>query len=359
MDSIAFILPEVKLGACGVSDYALRMATTLAGLGIRCSLLSTEPIEPSRTSAGVSIGPADAEEALGYELICIQYVPNLKPEGRRFFSQMAGLRHPKVHLMVHEFFRISSKEHPLGIRGRIKSRFQLFQLRSLIRKTRPHTISTSNDHYRKTLSEYGINASVSPMPGTIPIEAEGHEPVELGAAEWFRRKKGEFIWVVFGNLYTNFWDCAAYFREISRLGESTAESHRWVICGKQADGEESRFRATASGFADSVIFTGPVPAASVDWLMRNADASLSGTGGDFWQKSTGVLVALERGLPIYFPREKLLSRDFGEPTLYHDLGQLVRDRIRSNGCPPPYQGPHSPRLAAERLLEIVASISSL
>lgn len=356
MSKIAFVIKNVRPGTCGVTDYCSRMALTLSNDGHHCALIGTESIPEEHLSPEIPIRLLRPEEVSQFDIVAIQYIPDLKASGKLFFAQIAALRHPNIHLMIHEFFRISSRQHPLTIKERIKSRLQLYQLRSLIRRLRPHSISTSNEHYQKTLLRYGIKTSVSPMPGTIPLYGDSSKPVEIVAANWFHRQNNDFIWVVFGNLYTSFWDCSAYFHEIRRLSESLGGSHRWVICGRQPEDEQSRFlaAASASGFEKSVLFTGAIAARSVDWLMRHADASLSGTSGGFWQKSTGVLVALERGIPIYFPREKSKSiGSLGEATLYQNLEQLVSDRLLSPGLPKLYEGRHTPKLAVESFLHIV------
>jgi hypothetical protein len=358
MKRIAFVIPKLKFGACGVSDYSLRMATTLATFGYRCSLLAIEPIACRESTDGVALRTYSRAEATEHDVLCLQFVPNLKKEGRRMISQMADSRHPRIHLMIHEFFRISSTESPLNIKERIKSRCQLHQLRSLIRKSRPNTISTSNEHYQKTLLDYGIIASVSPMPGTIPCGTGDLGVGEIGdVVNWFLRANGEYIWVIFGSLYTEFWDSRLYFQKIAGVASHNQRPHRWVVCGHQSAANEARFRSAASehGFGDALHFTGPLPGRSIDWLMRNADASLSGTDWSFWEKSTGVLVAVERNIPVYFPRNEAAGHNMMDVGLYTNLETLLANTTGFTTSRPAYQGAHSPQGAASRLLEILTA----
>jgi hypothetical protein len=306
--SIAFVIPEARIGSCGVTDYVIRMAAALARQGIKASVL---PLRGCRESGSVStsegdvpIEPLSAKSAFRFEILAVQYVPGFTPDARGFMEAVSGLKHPAVHLMLHEIWMIPMPGTPLGIKDRIKAILQKRQLRKFIQACAPTSVATSNRFYQSLLIKAGIQAAVSPMPANIPLGHSVPPPDSLELPSWWSDRGNRFLWISFGSLYTADWDCGRMFKEIRELEDAGKARFAWVFCGKlhEHDRRTIRMAAEANGFGDEIFFTGPVDAEAVDWWLRQADAAFAGSPGEVWPKSGGLLASVERRLPVLLPR---------------------------------------------------------
>lgn len=361
INSIAFVLIEARPGACGLTDYSARMASGLQQNGVKTALLDANPKESNeiqRTTQGVSILKLTPELASDYDCLVIQIVARYNRRGLDFISKIYECRHRKCALMIHEFWEIDILDYKLSLKARLRSILQQRQLRFLIRKLKPYLITTSNPFYANYLNSKGIPAIISPMPGTIPISRTAVDPNELIEPDWFQNPEGAFIWVVFGSLYAGFWDCNSYFEEVAALTKKYRfKEPKWIICGAQSQDSKRRFldAAKANGYGSSVVFTGKESPENIDSLMQNADASISGTSPYFWEKSTGVLVAIERNVPVYFPRDQ----DIEIPTTHELIIRNLQDIISREGLiksEQSYTGMHSLQNSVARLRNLIESV---
>lgn len=356
---IAFLLQEIRLGACGLTDYSVRMAEALTDLGHEIAVLCVgsfdRMIHPTPDGGEVVFASAAEHAPKDYDVLSVQYVPPTRAAAGQLFALLRETGHPRIHLMIHEFWRISTEDYQLTARERVRSFLQRSQLRKLIRRTCPDWITASNSYYSQHLNRAGIRAVVLPMPGTIAIGDHDRPDDPALPPEWFRREGNTFLWVIFGSLYTNFWDCDAYFREILALSKIDSRKHSWVICGKQSEGDKRKFLEAASsqGYGENVHFTGMLAAKSVDWALRQSDGSLSGTSVRFWEKSTGALVVIERGVPIYFPRECNTGLNFEEPLLFSSLGEMMGSHRGNYPNLNTYDGSHTANNSAKSMISLL------
>ncbi len=308
LKSIAFVIPEARMNSCGVTDYVIRMSAALTRQGIRVSVLSLRGCPEARvvcTSEGdVSIMPLSAGSAFQFEVLAVQFVPSFTRDGIGFMETVIGLKHPGVHLMLHEIWMIPMPGNPLGIKDRIKGILQKRQLRKFIQACGPASIATSNRFYQSLLINAGIPAGVSPMPANIPLGTSAAPPELLELPPWWGDRENRFLWISFGSLYTTDWDCGRMFAEIRALEDSGNTRFAWVFCGnlQEHDLLTVRMTAEANGFGDEIFFTGRVNAEAVDWWLRQADAAFAGSPGEVWPKSGGLLASVERRLPVLLPR---------------------------------------------------------
>lgn len=352
--SVAFAIPAARPEACGVTDYSIRMATHLEKLGVRSAILSVEWPRAERewvhrTGEGpVTLLPLTPDTAKQFDITAIQFVANFSPAGVEFckFFERNAIR---THLMIHEFWRLSTPGAPLPLRSRLNALRQRYQLKRLIRKAGPASIATSNPHYAEILAEAGISCTVSPMPGTIPLS-----PTRAQANDEASLTPRPVHWVTLGNLYLEDWDCAPYFEKVRQYEVTTGRPHRWTICGKQSEDSIRKLTEIAGrvGFdRDRFHFTGPLSADEIDAQFSTADASFGCSDILYWEKSTGILAVVERGIPTYLPRNILNAQSQVESGLFVDFKDFTRALETPKSLRKPYFGVHSAPVAAERFLE--------
>lgn len=311
---IGFVIQNPRPGACGVTDYSIRMAEGLRNLGVEAIILGANGSASAGGTSAIRVEPFDERTAASCTDLVIQYVADTSADGRSFQDRILALRHPRYRLMIHEYWRESTRDYALSPRERLAGWRQKRTLISFLRRLRPLSIATSNPIYADALRRAGIKAAVWPMPGTIPINPAGNDTIPPEIAAHFPEAGGAtFTWVSFGGLYTRFWDLDRYFSEVKDVAGGIISTHRWVICGRQTADDAQAIAAAAlrAGLAEQVNLVGAQPAGVIDATMRRASASFAGTQMEHWEKSTGVLVAIERGIPVYFPRAHQPSTEWG------------------------------------------------
>ena len=355
VDSIAFVVTEYRPGSCGVFDYAVRMAAGMQALGLRamvlCTAGETPPASIRSGDAKVGVRIFTPETADEFKVLAVQLVPSSYRSTIGFAKMIGATGHKRIHLMMHEMWRIPTMDFPLTAREKLRSILQRRMVHRFIKILGPATVSCSNQFYRKHLLGAGIPASLSPMPGNIPVGDGTDAPDAAADTCFFERTGEEFVWATFGSLYGSYWDPVVYFGKMREAQSGFPRAFKWIVIGSQksADVEAFAAAATANGFGGDIRFTGRADPETVDWILRNSDAAFSPLGRDFWEKSGGTLAAVERGLPVYFHRPAEDPRPCIEPGLYLDPGLLLREhRPRQN-----YDGPHSLQNACLRLLEIL------
>lgn len=306
--SIAFAVPDLRPGKCGISDYSIRMAALLARRGIVTQILASHSSVAEtliETPEGtVRIGPLNRSTSSSFDILAVQYVPGFNDSHRRFQRDVELTRHPHIHLMVHELWLTDMRNYRLSLRKRIVAARQKQLLKRLIKKWKPASLATSNRHYQAILARSKIEARLSPMLGNIPMTPASGRPGGLKLPSWWPRKPSEFLFVSFGSLYTDYWDSNEMFAQARKLATEKNAAFKWVVVGKIPPSDQAAFQAAAvtAGFGDSIHFTGSLAGDAVDWWLRQANASFSGTPGEIWGKSGGILAAVERRLPLLLPR---------------------------------------------------------
>jgi hypothetical protein len=306
LQSIAFIVPEFRPTSCGVSDYSVRLLGFLGAAGYKTAILCLNDAlltKADRTAAGSTTIAGITKETLDqYDLVALQYVYTgwyrlgwlMRLIGRRNKS--------RLHLMIHECWRQPSLRAYSMWPWWIPALREWAVLRYLCLITRPGSVATSNLPYQRMLGRAGIKAFISPIIGTIDVFKEDPPIDVLRLPLWWNERPDFILWVVFGSLYTNNWSVDTILHRLFELQEELGKNFKFVICGRQVVEDLDVFTESAikAGFLEAVHYAGKLPPEAVDWWLRQADASIAGTCMDLWQKSTGVLAALERDIPIFF-----------------------------------------------------------
>jgi hypothetical protein len=219
--------------------------------------------------------------------------------------------------MMHEYWPIGTPSMPLDTRGKLRALAQRTQCEWLRSWIRPNVITTSSSCYQQILNSAGWPVLVSPMPGNIPTNTQGVPPANMKNHDWFTPNRRHFIWVAFGSIYARYWNPADFFQQCRGLADLGSHNPKWVIAGRQSQHDIDTLLEAAklSGFSKDIEIIGPCEPEEVDWLMKHADAQLTGISPNCWDKSGGVLAGRERNLPVFSAAEAsdMLSDFLSDP----------------------------------------------
>lgn len=328
---VVFCLPAIFPGRCGVTDYSIRMACAFHAIGWNAVIVdgsTHDGVSRIHTSEGdVDVIPLKNFQCAATDVLSIQFVPNSSRKHWHWIKRVAALNPVVSHLMMHEFWRVATPAVPLTPREKIRAYPQRLQCEWLRARLAPDVISTSCRFYQDTLTKAGWPALLSPMPGNIPTNVDHAAPANLKHIEWFIPQRKYFTWVAFGSIYARYWDPAAYFLESRKLVDLGNHSPKWVIAGRQTPEDMDLLMRAAeqAGFSEEIEILGPCEPAEIDWLMKHADAAITGVSAVCWDKSGGVLAARERKLPVFAPVDGTATlADFLQDPAHHT--QMAIDR---------------------------------
>lgn len=356
---IAFVVYNPKPASCGVTDYAIRMLGALQSLGCQVALIDATNKRPAFPIATedqeIIVHPFNHSILKQFDIAILQHVPDAKRSRRLVSELFIGKASTEVGIMLHEFSRPQAGA-PTSLRWRLAHWLEQRELFYLVRACSPRLLLTSNDHYAKCLLEMGISTRVAPMPGTIPILKQLEYEVLTNGSKNESETERKILWVSFGSLYTDFWNISLFFTRLSEL-RVAGEKHSIVICGRQSESIRNNVLTAAQshdGFIE-IKFTGSLEASEIDAWLQQADGSFSGTDIAFWEKSTGVLAAVERSVPVYFPRNFTNVPNEQGDLLFLSVEDMLLELRRPNRARQTYEGPHSLRNASRQLLKLLGS----
>jgi hypothetical protein len=347
---IAFLFPVLRPDRCGVSDYSLRMAALLTASGHECALLCNRLEGPSREGIETLHGAWEVAIFDRFDLVAVQYTPSSWKDHLGIARILGTRRSTRVLWMIHEFWNESTPDHRLTLREWASSLRDRILAGRFRKQVRPELIATSNPFYAELLNKHGFPCTVLPIVGTIPPEPIAAPP-DSSLPGWWTSREGWSLWVSFGSLYTSYWPRHAFVEALRDAHRSSGLKFAFVVCAKQSEEDREAFIALLyeAGIPYQLHFTGSIPTAEINWWFSQADASLAGTGYENWEKSTGVLTAVERGVPVWLVRGTEITIDGVER---HDL--LVDQPSKAVTHPKSlFNSRHHP-LAVSRVFESLA-----
>ena len=357
--SIAFVVSNVRPERCGVSDYSIRMVALLSQRCKSVALLALkrdpETTRDVETCEGlVRVLDLNRDNAKQYDVLIVQHVPNNLFIGNDYINKIREINHPRVYLMLHEIWYLSTVDHKIPIFKRFKVFSQKIKLKRILRALKPKKVFTSNSFYHDALSKEKIESEILPIIGTIPVYTNIVLLDQLTLPKWWSNGENRVLWVNFGSLYTSYWDCLKFFESIKDL-HLESKIHRWIVCGHQSDIDCQNLSKAASvaGCLDQIHFTGSISAKYIDGLIQKADYSFSGNSQEIWQKSTGILTALERKIPVYLPRNSIWITPFDPRDLIHSSELKTKFTMCSQSFEIADESKYSPDLIVEKLLQLI------
>ena len=324
MIRIMLICGSLDPGRDGVGDYCRRIAGELVTLGAECLVLgfnddaveseTTESRQPLirlvRLPARLPLGKRAARAASLLadwepDWVSLQFVSyafhrkGIPIRELYLLPRLLGSR--KLHVMLHELWvGLGVMKSP---KNTILGTLQRWVLMRLLDGLRPSVVHTSNEYYRATLARHGIEATVLPLFGNIPVSTES---ADLWLADAVTRKGGpdiskrDRLWLLgfFGGIPAR-WPSDQLFDRLSALARASGR-HAVVISAGATGYASNSLLATWRVKHPEVDFVtiGPRPALEISQFFNSIDFGITPHPIYLLGKSGSVAAMLEHGLPL-------------------------------------------------------------
>lgn len=292
---IAFIANTNEPGQSGVGDYTLGLAYKLKELGAE-TLVSVLQESGRPSSMGVAELKAFQPDWVSYQFVPYAYahrgLVNKKtlPWGR--LKGRVG-----THFMFHEVW--IGAHRGAAWRDRLIGFLQRRGIQSVMRQLRPDVVNCSNQLYSAMLSGAGIDNSVLPLFGAIPIAEAGLDPYEEVVCSLYPGscRQNWLVATFFGALYPseNILSALIWLQALSRQ----QQRRLLVVSLGHSPSAKITFEtlAPSAGNPDFLV-KGRLEADELSRWIRNADCGLSTTPFNIIEKSSSAIAFVEHGVPV-------------------------------------------------------------
>jgi len=303
---IAFLFGCAEPGKDGVGDYVALLAAECERRGhpvLRIALNDPYIKDAAGRDDLLRLGSAmdwiarteqahGAVQRFGADIVSLQWVPYaFHPKGipRGIHHGLAEIAAAQsVHLMCHELWIGAQIGAPW--RSRLIGAAQRNILRRIIRALRPVSVHTSNPAYCALLNKSGIESTVLPLFGSIPITAPPAPPdsaiTRLG---------------MFGTIHPE-WHPDPLLNHLRTLGKPISIEH----IGRIGRGEGT-WREMEQRHSAHITFKlhGEQPAPRISQFLMEIDAGIATTPLALIGKSGTAAAMLEHGLPVIVNRDDI------------------------------------------------------
>jgi hypothetical protein len=332
---ILFICGSIERGKDGVGDYTRLLAMELARKGINCSIIAlcdayTECVEYGELRVGdISLPTLRLPQNISYKTclkaacqfcihakpnwISVQFVPySFDKRGLPFGfpglvrsiykSSIAAASDQGVclHIMFHEI--------GIGIVDKAKIRQQIVGFLQKIIRVRLASIvknpfiNTNCDFYRRLLLKEGLTASILPLFGNIGMEETLVSFHDFLGIDSFITNQDECITLVtFGRIHSVFpFNC--FFEYLKKLSSISGKQFRLVRAGNAVSNHDLYQEWTLLAANSSFLRLYSLPIISdgeLRALFRSANAGITLSWLEGWQKSGAIAAMIESGLEVY------------------------------------------------------------
>lgn len=317
---LLFLCGSLAPGSDGVGDYTRRLAGACAARGHDCTVLALhDPIARSadRTEEEVRLVRLAAatpwserldralqlREQLAPDWVSWQFVAQgLQARGflpALLLRRASALRGPQCHVMLHELW--IGLEARSAWRARATGWLQRRGILCLLDRLDPDRVQTSNPAYREALRREGVEATLLPLFGNVPVADPGAGPAAT-LARWLPAGwNAPLVAITFGTLHRQ-WHPAATIAWMLDTAKRTGRRPVLLAAGRTGSHAGSILDAfSARGVA--VALTGELPAGGISHLLRAADFGLAPHPWALLGKSGAAAAMLEHGLPVLVPRD--------------------------------------------------------
>jgi hypothetical protein len=320
---IVLICSGIEPGRDGVGDYCRRLAEECAQLGVECALVAlndrlVREVKTEAESFGRSLRiPSALPRAQRYaqaarflsewrpDWISLQFVAyGFDDRGLPFVDAHALpslLRGYRAHLMLHELWVGLLPQ--AGIKERLVGALQRSLVLWLVRRLQPRVIHTSHGYAQAALARAGVDSSVLPLFGNIPIvpeDAAWADAMLSGATGTDRGIDRPAAWVfgIFGSIPEH-WPVGHLFGQLEALA-AKADKHPLVLsigqAGESAHARLERWRKQFPRLEFRAL--GPRNRAEISQFLRAVDFGLSPYPERLLGKSGAAAAMFEHGLPV-------------------------------------------------------------
>ena len=195
-----------------------------------------------------------------------------------------------------------------SLKHRLVGTLQRHSIKGGVRALQPKLLQTSTPLFRALLRTIGIEASVLPLAGSIPVNPDAGldwflevlgEPGSPVAAE---RRKEHLAGGFFGAIYPN-WEPEPFFSSLRKVASKTGQKVTIFAAGRMGGGGEAIWNQLAPAYPDFRFQkVGELSFDRVSQYLRNLDFGIAATPWLAIGKSSATAAMLDHGVPVMVTR---------------------------------------------------------
>lgn len=332
---IALLCSSLATGRDGVGDYTRQLAAACTARGHTCLLVALRDPHPIDSPAEPGVLRLAAAQPLVTRLARLEQTLNAfspdhvswqfvgygyHPKGligaeTQALARTLAPRRPQV--MLHELWIGIDRHEPW--RHRLVGALQRRGLLELLAALQPEAVATSNATYHAVLARAGIDATVLPLFGNIPVAAPATTPLAryLPAGP----RTAWLVGVSFGTLHPQ-WRPHATAEFLAGAARRLGRSAVLLAAGRTGPHAEACLQQLRDRGVHAVA-TGELPADEVSRIFQAADFGLAPHPWALIGKSGAAAALLDHGLPVLVPRDDWTPR-FPLPPVAPGSARLAR-----------------------------------
>ena len=337
---IAFVTSSAEAGKDGMGDYTLSLAAALRSLGhsVLAIGLNDRWIEKDSSAATRDNADGVALERLASSIpvperidrACVR-LKDFRPEWASF-QMSCYAYHPKGilfgvnrHLrrlaatcenwqvMFQELWIAFQKD--ASLKNRLVGTLQRLSIKGGVKALQPKLLQTSTPLFRALLRTIGIEASVLPLAGSIPVNPDPGTDWflevlgENGAPILAEKRKAHLVGGFFGAIYPN-WEPEPFFSSLRKVAQKTGQRVTILAAGRMGGGGEAIWNRLAPLYPDIRFHkVGELSFDRVSQYLRNLDFGIAATPWLAIGKSSATAAMLDHGIPV------MVTRNDSQPRL--------------------------------------------
>lgn len=201
-----------------------------------------------------------------------------------------------------------------SLKNRLVGALQRHSIKGGVRALRPKLLQTSTPLFRAMLRTIGIEASVLPLAGSIPVNPDpgsdwflgllGEAGAPVAAADRKQHLAGGF----FGAIYPN-WEPEPFFSSLKKVAQKTGQKVTIFAAGRMGGGGEAIWERLAPAYPDFHFHKlGELSFERVSQFLRNLDFGIAATPWLAIGKSSATAAMLDHGIPVMVTRNDCQPR---------------------------------------------------
>ena len=346
---IAFINSSAEPGRDGMGDYSLSLAAALRSLGHSVLVVGltdrwVTTVFTDANSDGVELERIPSSLSLGERIdtACMR-LKTFRPDWMSF--QMSCYAHHRKGILCGfnrhlprlvatcENWQVMVQELWVGFhvgapwKHRLVGAVQKYGIQRALRILRPKLLQTSTPLFQAFLRTLGMEASVLPLAGSIPVDPDPGEGWflemlgEEGSPVAAEERSGHLVGGFFGAIYPG-WESEGFFPSLRKVAEKTGRKVTIFAAGRMgAVGEAIWNRLAKEHPGIRFRKLGELPFVRVSHYLRNLDFGIAATTWFLIGKSSATAAMLDHGIPVlvpgtaYRPRQTLQLEPPADPLL--------------------------------------------
>lgn len=310
----------------GVGDYCRQLAAQLTRLGVECAVMALNDRKvdhdivvstPESTLRYIRI-PSGLPSAERYahaaefllewqpDWVSLQFVAyGFEDRGLPFGDVRALpllLRGQRVHFMAHELWlgvlaASSAKERLVGT-------LQRFLVLRLVRRLEPLVIQTSTAYLREALARAGLQATLLPLFGNIPVDVATDKTrlsrtlLAAGGPDTTIERDAFWIFGIFGSIPAH-WPVERLLDRLRAIARGAKRRVLIVSAGQAGAAASYLFERWRQRFPDIEFhILGPKSQSEISTFLQSIDFGLSPYPECLLGKSGAAAAMFEHGLPV-------------------------------------------------------------